>query len=125
MTRVALSFSRLVLLGVLSCTSASNLDSDQDGIKGGDFTFAVSTSDTAFSPSILKTQNLANVTVMFTNIGTKPHGFRVDGIDGATLAPVAPKGTATVKFMTPDHEAIYTIGSTAAGDTLAGQLIVN
>ena len=118
----------VVLLFVLgvgpSCTSASDLDSDQDGVKGGDFTFVVTSSDTAFSPNILKAQNLANVTVMFKNEGAKPHGFRVDGVDGATLAPVAPSGSATLKFMTPNHEAIYTIGSTAAGDTIQGQLIV-
>jgi FtsP/CotA-like multicopper oxidase with cupredoxin domain len=116
----------LVVVASLGCTGSSDLNSDQDGISGGDFTFVITTSDTAFQPTVIKAQNKANVTVTLENASTaaKPHGFRVEGIDGALIAPVAPGASATVKFTTPDREGIYTIDSPAPGDTMQAQLVV-
>src|SRR2546421_148441 len=108
---------------MLACTSNSELGGgDQDGVVGGDFTFIVKADDSAFSPAVLKVQNRANVTVTLQSVGTKAHGFRIEGIDAATIASVAPGASATVKFMSPDHEAIYAI--TSPGDALQGQLVV-
>jgi hypothetical protein len=113
------------LVILLACTSNSDLGGgDQDGIVGGDFTFIVKADESAFSPAVLKVQNSANVTVTLQSVGTKPHGFRIDSIDAATIAPVAPGASATVKFMSPAREAIYAITSSASGDALQGQLVV-
>ena len=113
---------------------------DTDGVAGGNTTFALTVDDTSFKPTILKTQNVSNVTLTLTNAGTKPHGFTVDCIatpnssgcptqscfpDGSMIAPIAPGATATVTFVTPNPEGIYAFHSNAPGDTQpAGQFVI-
>ncbi len=104
--------------------------SDSDGIQGGTFSFDVTVDDTAFSPAILKAQNVATVTVTLKNAGTKPHDFVVDCMgtacfpDGGATGPVAPDASATVQFTTPATEGIYGFHSDLPGDTQTGQFVV-
>jgi hypothetical protein len=112
---------------------------EPDGINGGTYTFALAVSDTAFSPAILKSENLATVTLTLTNTGTKPHGFQVECIptpnnngcpttscfpDASVLGPIAPDASATATFTAPNPEGIYTFGSNASSDTMTGQFVV-
>src|SRR5262249_19082900 len=110
----ALAFTLGLLGSSVCCGSQAGLGgSDQDGMQGGNYTFAVTVNDTAFSPSILKTQNAANVTIVLTNTGTKPHDFVVDCAgsscfpDASAMAPVAPQASSTAQFVTPYTEGIY------------------
>lgn len=136
----------LVLLAVVACSSSDADDDscapdDADGIVGVDITVALTVDDTAFTPSIVKTQNTSNVTLMLTNKGTKPHGFAVDCLptpssrgcptqscfpSDAAIAEVKPGGTVTVRFATPAVEGIYTYRSPLAADTgiATGQFIL-
>lgn len=126
-----------------SGTSPTNADpckpAEPDGINGGTAALAVSVSDTAFTPAILKAENLATVTLTLTNTGTKPHGFAVQCIpvpavsgcpatscfpNAATIAPIAPSAKATVTFLVPNPEGIYNFGSSAPSDTMTGQFVV-
>ena len=93
-------------------------------MKGGNFTFLLAVGDGAFSPTILKAQNLASVTLTLQNTGTGPHGLSIDGMPGAAVSSVAPGASATVVFTTPDREGIYPFHSTQPGDAQAGQFIV-
>jgi hypothetical protein len=117
---------------------------DANGLSGGDYTFVLTVDDTAFSKPILQTENLAQVTLTLTNMGTKPHGFAIECIptsapagcpaqscfpDGSTIAPLAPGASATVIFDTPSTEGIYTFKSNDPGDGAvsglnAGQFIL-
>jgi len=104
--------------------------SDQDGISGGDASFALTVDDTTFTPKIVKTENLANVTLTLTNAGTRPHDFVVDCAgsacfpDASTVPPVAPDASATVQFVAPYAEGLYTFRSSLPGDTQTGQFIL-
>jgi hypothetical protein len=103
---------------------------DQDGISGGDASFVLTVDDTAFSPKILKTENQANITLTLTNAGTRPHDFVVDCMgsacfpDASTVPPVAPDASATVQFVAPYTEGLYTFRSSLPGDTQTGQFIL-
>jgi hypothetical protein len=97
--------------------------------------------DTGFAPPIVKVQNKSLLALTVTNRGTRPHGFSVDCLptpnargcptqscfpDDATIAPLAPGASKTVKLATPAVEGIYTYRSHADGDTAltTGQLIL-
>ena len=132
------------LTGVVAAVQCTGPDdgacvSDADGITGGSYTFDLSVDDTAFTPIILKAENLATVTVTLKNTGTRPHDFVIDCIpvahegtcpatscfpDASTLGPVAPDASATTTFLTPNPEGIYDFHSTLPGDTQAGQFVV-
>jgi hypothetical protein len=131
-------------VAVLGCSGDSQdgdvcAPDDQDGIVGITATFAVSVSDAAFAPAIIKTQNKSTITLTVTNAGTAPHGFAIDCLstpndrgcpatscftDAATLAPIAPGASATITFPTPGVEGIYTFRSNGPGDTQTGQFIL-
>ena len=113
--------------------------SDPDGVKGGQFPFDLAVSDQAFAPPILKAQDFADVKLTLTNKGTKPHGFKVLCIpapnitgcpatscfpDASAIAPIAPDASATATFVTPHVEGTYVFESSAAGDTMTGQFVV-
>ncbi len=112
--------------------AAGCLPGDADGINGGGFTFRLTVSDTAFSPTILKAQNLANVSLTLVNVGARQHDFVVDCMptpnpngcpptscfaDAAAIAPLPPDASATVTFTTPNPEGIYRFRSDLPGDT--------
>ena len=112
-----------------ACGSSGGADDDPnggdaDGVKGGNYTFAVTVDDTAFAPAVLKAQNDGNITLTLTNTGAKPHDLSVDGIPTAHVGPVAPAQSATVSFVAPDKEGIYVFRSTQSGDMHTGQLIL-
>jgi hypothetical protein len=116
---------------LIACSSQGGLGgSDSDGISGGDAGFSLTVTDEAFSPGILKTQNLANVTLTLTNAGTKPHDFVVDCMgsacfpDASTIPPVPPDASATGHFVAPYTEGIYVFRSSLPGDTQRGQFIL-
>jgi hypothetical protein len=149
--RCVFALTLLALATATSCGPSAGggcASGDGDGLNGGDFTFALTVSDTAFAPTILKAQNLAHVTLTMTNVGTKPHDFVIDCIPtpnsngcpttscfvDAGIPPVAPDASATQSFATPNPEGIYTFRSDLPGDTqttadggtvgLVGQFIV-
>lgn len=131
----------LSLLGA-HCSSTDPADDDdgvcgppdQDGVLGGDYSFEVRVSDTAFEPVILKAQNSGKVTLKVRNTGSKPHGFAVQCLTiqgctscfppAATIAPLPPGGEATIDFVAPEAEGIYTITSGVPGDTFTAQIIL-
>ena len=112
--------------GGSSCAS-----SDSDGMNGGCYAFDLTADDTRFSPFILKSQNLAQVTITLHNAGTKPHDFVVGCIplnfpgcpsqqcfpSGANIATLAPGQSASTTFGTPNLEGIYTFRSDLPGDS--------
>ena len=127
----------------LRCSSAPGSTSactgDADGLQGGDVTFDLAVSDTAFTPSILKAQNLAKVTLTLKNTGTKSHDFVVACLatpngngcpatscfpDASTIGPLAPGASTTATFSSPNPEGIYDFRSDLPGDTQAGQFVV-
>ncbi len=136
--------SMSVLLGFLLCHCSSSTSGggnpcfdDENGLAGGDYIFALTVDDTGFSKPILQTENLAQVTLTLTNMGTKPHGFEIGCIAtsapagcptmscfpaGSTIAPLAPGASATVTFDTPSTEGIYTFKSSEAGDSAVSGL---
>jgi hypothetical protein len=141
----------LVLAGARCSSTTSNgtCNSDADGVVGGNVALDLKATDTSFSPTILKAQNLATVTLTLTNGGTQPHDFVIDCLptpntngcpatscfgDAAAIGPVPPDASATVTFTTPNPEGIYTFRSDLPGDTqtapdggitgLVGQFIV-
>lgn len=120
----------LATLALVHCSQASLGGSDQDGISGGDAGFAVTVTDDAFSPAILKCENLANVTLTLTNAGTRKHDFVVECMgsacfpDAASIPPLAPDASATANFVVPYTEGIYTFRSDLPGDTQTGQFIL-
>jgi hypothetical protein len=110
---------------------------DANGLSGGDYTFVLTVDDTGFSKQILQSENLAQVTLTLTNMGTKPHGFEVACIptsapagcpatscfsDGSTISPLAPGASTTVTFDTPSTEGIYTFKSSDPGDSAVSGL---
>jgi hypothetical protein len=105
--------------------------SDSDGINGGCYVFDLTVDDAAFSPIILKAQNLGVVTVTLHNSGTKPHDFVMGCLPvnypgcppqqcfpaAANIPAVAPGSTGTATFTTPNPEGIYNFRSDVAGDS--------
>jgi hypothetical protein len=120
----------LTTLGLARCGQSGLGGSDSDGVSGGDAGFALTVTDDAFSPGILKCQNLANVTLTMTNAGTRKHDFVIDCMgsacfpDAATMPPLGPDASATVQFVAPYPEGIYTFRSGLPGDTQTGQFIL-
>src|SRR5579864_7221256 len=113
----------LACIAVVACSSGSTGNQDTcgppeaDGTKGGHSTLVLEVNDVAFSPAVLKADNLATVTLTFTNTGTKPHGFAVRCMptpngngcpsaacfpDAAKLGPIAPGASVTTTFVTPN-----------------------
>jgi hypothetical protein len=95
--------------------------------------------DTAFTPVILKAENLATVTLRLTNVGSQPHGFSVQCMptpnsqgcpttscfpDASTIPSISPDASTTVTFTVPNPEGIYTFGSSASADRMTGQFVV-
>jgi hypothetical protein len=133
---------------VTSASGCNNSDAgdrcdpgDQDGVVGGNNTVLLNVSDTGFAvggvdsgstePNIT-VQNLSNVTLTMTNVGTKPHDLHLACIptglpagcpamscfpDNANIPPLAPEDSATVTFMTPAVEGAYPFVSDEDGDT--------
>jgi hypothetical protein len=129
--------------GALRCSSApgaaSACSGDADGLQGGNVTLDLEISDTAFSPAILKAENLARVTLTLKNTGTLPHDFVVACIatpngngcpatscfpDGGAIGPLAPGASTTATFSTPNPEGIYDFRSDLPGDMQTGQFVV-
>jgi hypothetical protein len=129
-------------VGALRCSSPGSTDtctSDSDGNQGGNDTLDLAVSDTAFTPTILKTQNRATVTLTLKNTGTKPHDFVLGCIatpntngcpvtscfpDASTIGPLPPDASATATFVTPNPEGIYNFRSDLSDDRQAGQFVV-
>jgi hypothetical protein len=127
--RVSVLWGTVAALG--GCGDQAALGgADQNGKAGGSAAFDVSVTDDLFTPSILKTENLANVTLALTNHGTKPHGFSIRCLgttcfpDAAKIAPLPPDGNATVVFETPYTEGIYDFDTNVPGEAVTGQFIV-
>jgi hypothetical protein len=134
---VASSLVLAALVAGCSSTSSGAGDTcspgDADGQNGGTTVLSVTVDDTTFAPTILKAQNLSNVTVTLKNNGTKPHGFTIyclptpnsngcpqtSCFTNATIAPVAPGASASATFTTPNPEGIYDFHSSAPGDPAA------
>jgi hypothetical protein len=127
-----------------SCTPG-----DSDGISGGPAAVVVVVSDSAFAVGGVDSgsternitlQNLANVTLTLTNVGTRPHDlvvacipsglpagctqtscFPADaGASGGyvTIVPALAPGTSiTVMFTAPAVEGVYPFLSNESGDT--------
>jgi hypothetical protein len=131
---------KVAVFALLAVACSSDDDTvcspDSDGINGGDYTFVLDVSDTAFSPIILKAQNDANVTLTITNTGSVPHDFSIDCLPtpndqgcpttscfdpDSTFAPIAPGVSTTQTFATPNPEGIYTFRSS---DGVTGQFVV-
>jgi hypothetical protein len=123
-------FALTLGLGLLCCNQSGLGGSDSDGVSGGDASFVLKVDDTAFSPAILKTQNLAQVTLTLTNAGTKPHDFVVECMgsscfpDASSIAPIAPDASSTAQFVAPWTEGLYTFRSDLPGDKQTGQFIL-
>jgi hypothetical protein len=135
-----------LLVALVACSSdGASADAcapdDADGIVGVELTAQVTVDDHGFAPPIVKVQNKSLLSLTVTNAGTRPHGFSVDCLptpnargcparscfpDDATIAPLAPGASKTVKFATPAVEGIYTYRSRADGDAAltTGQLIL-
>jgi hypothetical protein len=114
---------------------------DQDGIVGGTNTVLLNVSDTSFgvggvtsgsTQRNIAVQNLSNVKLTITNIGTKTHDFKVACIATSLLAgcptlscfpaaanvdAILPGKSATVVFQTPAVEGAYQFISDEPGDT--------
>jgi len=129
--RAVLAFGVLGVVLAAACGNQGSLGgSDSDGLQGGNFAFDVTVNDTAFSPTILKAQNLANITITFTNAGTRPHDLVLgctNGVcfpDDAGVGPVEPDASATTHFKSAAVDAIYPFHSDLPGDTQTGQFVV-
>ncbi|HTB71981.1 MAG TPA: hypothetical protein VK762_01995 [Polyangiaceae bacterium] len=114
---------------------------DNDGVTGntdGTYNFVLTVNDTGFSKMLLTTQNSAMVTVMLTNTGTTPHGFKVGCTSvtpayptvpagcpmtacfdpSASIAPLDPGKSATIMFETPvPDNLIYPFTSNEPADS--------
>ena len=122
---------------------------DQDGVVGGNNKILLNVSDTGFAvggvdsgstqPNIA-VQNTSNVTLTITNVGTKPHSFRVAcrptelpaGCpqmscfpDAANAPAIAPGDSVTLTFATPAVEGEYQFTSDEPGDdALVGEFVL-
>ena len=121
----------LVVLLLAGCGAPDSIvPEDQDGIIGGDVELAVTVDDTGFAPAILKTQNLANVTIALENRGAAPHGMFIGCVAttcfpaAASIAPIEPGARATTMFVTPRVEGIYPVSSEREGRAVTGQFVI-
>ncbi len=104
---------------------------DNDGLKGGTYTFALTVDDSGFTPSILSAQNASQVTLTLKNTGTRPHDFVVDCAPtpnttgcpttscfpaSSKIPPVAPGASATATFVTPSDD-LYVFRSDVGSDS--------
>jgi hypothetical protein len=104
---------------------------DSDRLIGGCYAFDLTVDDTGFSNTILKAQNVGQVTITLTNAGTTPHDLVVDCMPiqaagcppqwcfpaSANIAPVAPGATASTTFVTPFVEGTYDFRSDVGSDS--------
>jgi hypothetical protein len=114
---------------------------DSDGVTGGSVVVDLTVGDTAFSVGApdsgsmernITAQNLADVTLTMTNVGTKPHSFVIECLQtpngngcpaqscfppNADLPALGPGASATTMFMTPVQEGAYRFISNEPGDT--------
>jgi len=112
---------------------------DADGILGDTDYFAVTVTDDGFTPKILSSQNLTDVTLKLENQGTTAHGFAIACLPTpndkgcpvescfparSTIAPIGPGETATTEFEVPLVEGIHRITSGVDGDAFEAQFIV-
>jgi hypothetical protein len=112
---------------------------DVDGIVGGKKTVGVTVDDDGFSPTPITAQNQTTMTIQLRNTGTKPHGFAIGCVatpndngcpakscfpGEARIDPVEPGGMGTARFVVPLVEQIYPVTSTAEGDAIEGQFVV-
>ena len=127
----------------------TNCAPDQDNVVGGNVTVLLSVSDTGFAVGGVNSgstqrniavQNSSIVTLVVTNVGSRPHGFRVACISAdlptgcpplscfpneASIAGLAPGESATTTFQAPLIEGAYPFGSDQPGDAeLVGQFVV-
>jgi hypothetical protein len=133
-----------LVLAAARCSSPSAGDvcnPDENGTAGGTSVFELTVSDSAFTlgsgdsgpgePNIT-VENLANVQLTMTNVGTKPHDFVIRCLPtpntmgcsaescfppGARIPPLKPGAHATINFVTPIHEGAYPFVSDVPGDT--------
>jgi hypothetical protein len=151
MRRSELAAACLGLSASVHCNNDSGgacAPGDQDGISGGNVAVFVTVSDTAFAVGgvdsgsterNITVENLANVTLTLTNVGTRPHDLVVQCIptgmaagcpttscfqtDSGSAGPmtllsaVAPGQSATTTFVTPAVEGAYPFISDEPGDT--------
>lgn len=122
---------------------------DQDGIVGGHMTVLLNVSDSGYAvggvnsgsmqPNIA-VQNASGVTLTITNVGTRPHGFRIACIpsglpescpqascfpDSASVESIPPGESVTLTFDTPAVEGAYSFTSEQPGDAeLIGQFVL-
>lgn len=145
----------MLLALVAACSSGAGGEADEcapddvDGIVGGSTTVLVNVSDTGYAvggvnsgstqPNIA-VQNSSSVKLTLTNVGSRPHAFRIACIptglpagcpqkscfpDSASVAELAPGDSVTVTFTTPAVEGAYSITSDQAGDSdLLGQFVL-
>lgn len=138
-----------------ACSAGSNSDSetcqpnDQDGIVGSNVTVLLSVSDTGFAvggvnsgsmqPNVA-VQNTSTVKLTISNVGSRPHSFRVGCRptelpascpqmscfpDTANVPALEPGERATVTFETPAVEGEYPFTSDEPGDeALLGQFVL-
>jgi hypothetical protein len=134
----------LSLLALSACGSSPGegdpcQPGDADGILGDTDVFAVTVTDGEFTPKILSSQNLTQVTLKLENQGTSPHGFTIACLptpnsngcplescfpETATIAPVEPGESATTEFEVPLVEGIHVITTGIASDAFEAQFIV-
>ena len=143
----------LLLFGLLlasGCNGGDNADScnpdDQDGVVGSTDTvtvllnvsdqgYAVGGVDSGSTEPNIAVQNLSNVTLTLTNVGSKSHSLHIACIptglpagcpamscfpDNANIPALAPGDSATVMFATPAVEGAYQFTSDEDGDISTG-----
>ena len=79
---------------------------------------AVSATEFAFSPSSIQTQAGEKVKIVFTNDGSAPHDFRIEGLNIGTEV-IRPGQTDTVEFQAPESGK-YTFFCSVPGHREAG-----
>lgn len=135
----------IAFAGCSSKTSGNSCSpGDQDGVLGGNNIVLVNVSDTAFAVGgvdsgsderNIAVQNSSTVTLILTNVGTRPHDFVVQCIPAglpegcptqscfpaaANISRVSPAQSATTTFTTPAVEGAYQFISDVPGDTQVG-----
>ena len=138
--RIASTFGLFFATACGSTDDDSCQPDDQDGVIGSYHTVLLNVSDTGFAvggvnsgstqPNIA-VQNLSNVKLTITNVGSKPHSFKVACIptelpaqcpqmscfpDAASVPAIDPGASVTVEFATPAVEGAYPFTSEEPGD---------
>lgn len=126
----------------------SCIPDDQDGVVGGNNTVKLYITDSGFNVGTqdsgqrnIAVQNSANVTLVISNVGSKPHSFaiacRPTGLPaecnqptscfpkGANVSAIEPGDRVTVQFKTPVVEGEYQFTSEEPGDQdLIGEFVL-